>query len=81
MQKKESSEILLDFYFRWSGYGNGVRSDSFVQYKDVRTNHQRSLCNYQIHLNSLLLQLLVKHALNSHMTSDYCPNTMSSVYR
>lgn len=47
----------------------------------VKANHQHSLSNYQINLNSLLLQLLVKHALESHMTSDYCPNTVRSVYR
>lgn len=78
-RKKKSAEILLDFDCGPSGYD--VQSDSFVQYKDVRTNHQRSPRNYHIHRNSLLLQLLVKHALNSHMTSNYCPNTMNSVYR
>lgn len=32
------------------------------------------------YLNSLLLQLLVKHALKSHTTSDYCSNSANSVY-
>lgn len=35
----------------------------------VKTNHKHSLSNYQIHLNFLLLQLLVKRALKSHKTS------------
>ena len=35
---------------------------------DVKGNHQSSLSNYQIHLNSLLLQLLVEHALHAHTT-------------
>lgn len=35
----------------------------------------------KIHLNSLLVQLLVKHVLNVAGTSHYCPNTESSVAR
>lgn len=39
------------------------------------------LRNSKIHLNSLLVQLLVKHVLNVAGTSHYCPNTENSVSR
>lgn len=59
----------------------GVHSGFFISEKYVKANLCYRLHNYKIHLNSLLLQLLVKHVLNVPTTSNYCPNTQNSVFR